>query len=51
MQTVTSRTDTQQGPSIQHRDLYSISCDKHNGKEYEKEGVYITELLCCTAEI
>ena len=23
----------------------------HNGKEYEKEGIYITELLCCAAEI
>ena len=24
---------------------------KHNGKEYEKECKYITESLCCTAEI
>ena len=23
----------------------------HNGKEYEKECIYITESLCCTAEI
>ena len=23
----------------------------HNGKEYEKEYMYITESLCCTAEI
>ena len=23
----------------------------HNGKEYEKEYIYISESLCCTAEI
>ena len=23
----------------------------HNGKEYEKEYIHITELLCCTAEM
>ena len=23
----------------------------HNGKEYEKEYIYITDSLCCTAEI
>ena len=23
----------------------------HNGKEYENECVYITESLCCTAEV
>ena len=44
-----------------HRGLYSISCGKHNGKEYDKERmcvcvcvyvcVYKTESLYCTAEI
>ena len=28
MQTITSRMDKQQGPNVQHRELYSISCDK-----------------------
>ena len=47
----------QQGPNVQHGELYSISYDKHNGKEYEKERVCvcvyiyacITESLCYTA--
>ena len=28
MQTVIQRMDKQQGPTVQHRELYSISCDK-----------------------
>ena len=28
MQTTIYRMDKQQGPSVQHRELYSISCDK-----------------------
>ena len=28
MQTVMYRMDNQQGPTAQHRELYSISCDK-----------------------
>ena len=43
-----------QGPTVWHRELYSISCDKSYGKEYfKKGGVYmcITESLCHTAEI
>lgn len=32
-QTITYRMH-QQGPTIQHRELYLISCNKHNGKEY-----------------
>ena len=31
------RMDKQQSPTIQHRELYSISGDKPYGKEYEKE--------------
>ena len=31
------RMDKQQGPTIEHRELYPISCDKPYGKEYEKE--------------
>ena len=44
-QTIMYRMDNQQGPIVQHRELYSISCVNHNGKEYEKES------LCCAAEI
>ena len=28
MQTITFRMNKQQGPNVQHRELYSISCDK-----------------------
>ena len=28
MQTIIYRMDKQQGPTVKHRDLYSISCDK-----------------------
>ena len=28
MQTITFRMDTQQGPTVEHRELYSISFDK-----------------------
>ena len=28
MQTITFRMDRQQGPTVQHRKLYSVSCDK-----------------------
>ena len=28
MRTITYRMDKQQGPTVQHRELYSISCDK-----------------------
>ena len=28
MQTIVQRMNKQQGPTIQHRELYSISCDK-----------------------
>ena len=47
------RMDKQQGPTVQHRELYSIFCDKPDGKEYVKEYIYIciTESLCCTSEI
>ena len=32
MQTSKYRMDKQQGPTVQHRELYSISCDKPYGK-------------------
>ena len=53
----------QQGPPVQHREIYSIFYDKPYGKEYKKEHIYIdiyihthtyickTESLCCTIEI
>ena len=47
------KTDKQQDPTVLHRELYSISCNKLNGK-CEKEYVYmhipITESLCCIPE-
>lgn len=33
------KTDKQQDPTVLHRELYSISCNKLNGK-YEKEYIY-----------
>ena len=40
MQATVYKIDKQQGPTVQHRELYSLSCEKnYNGKEYEK--VYI----------
>ena len=37
------------GPTVQHRELYSESCD-HNGREYEKEHI-CAEPSYCMAEI
>ena len=66
MQTIICRMDKQQGPTVQHRELYSISCNNFNGKVSEKEyrqmdgqiererererDRQITESLCCTPE-
>ena len=38
MQTSTYAMDKQQGPTVQHRKLYSVSFN--TGKEYEKECVH-----------
>ena len=38
MQTIIYRMDKPQGPSAEHRELYSVN---HNGKKYEKEYVYV----------
>jgi len=35
--TIIYRMDEQQGPILEHRELYSISCDKPYGEEYGKE--------------
>ena len=32
MQTIIYRMDKQQGPTVQHRELYSVSCDKPQWK-------------------
>ena len=34
------KIDKQQGPTVQQRELYSISCN-NSGKEYEKEYIYV----------
>ena len=31
------KIDNQQGPTVQHRELCSILCNKLNGKGFEKE--------------
>ena len=36
--------DKQQGATIQHRELYSISCDNHDGKECLN--VYVCVRVC-----
>ena len=41
MQAVTYRMDRQKGPTVEHGELNSISYLKHNGKEHEKECVFI----------
>ena len=36
MQTIIFRMDKQQGPTGEHRELYSVSSDELHGKEHEK---------------
>ena len=53
------KVDKQQGPTEQHRELYSISYDKQGMEKNIKMEIYIyiyiyiykTESLCCTAEV
>ena len=40
IQTTIYKIDKQQGPTVQHRELHSISCSNLNGKEYEKEYIF-----------
>ena len=54
MYTEVYRTTGQQGPAVQHRELYPEFCDNLCGKRIQKGMdmcVYITDSLCCTAEI
>ena len=37
MQTGIQRMDKQQDPTVEHKELYSIACDRPLWKEYEKE--------------
>ena len=41
MQAIIYTMDKQQGPIVEHRELYSLSLIKHDGKEYEKEYIYV----------
>ena len=52
MQTVTYRMDKQQGPTVQHGELYSTPWDKNTTEKNMKKNVYmcITRSLCYTAE-
>ena len=43
------KIDNQQGPTVKHRELYSISCNNPSWKRILKR-IYITESLCCTPE-
>ena len=47
--TTTYKTD-EQGPTVEHRELCSISVMTYNGKEFEKEYTYICETFCCIPE-
>ena len=48
-QILTTIYDTdQQGPTVWHKELYSMSCNKLQWKKYEKEYIFMqTESLCC----
>ena len=48
MQTSIYRMEKLQGPTVEDRELYSISCDK---PEWKRIYTCIIESLCCTAEI
>ena len=55
MQTITFRMDKQQGPTVQHRELYSISWNRPGWKRIQKKNVYTVYIykidsLCCTEE-
>ena len=41
MQTIIYRMGKQQGLTVYHKEPCSVSYDKHNGKEYEKECINI----------
>ena len=41
MRTIIYRMNKQPDPTVRHRELYSISCEKPYGKEYEKEHIYM----------
>ena len=49
--TVALRMDKHQGPTVQYRELYPISCD--NGKQEKNVKLYMCkpESLCCTVDI
>ena len=53
IQTIISRMNKQQGPTVKHREIYSISCDKTQMEKIMKNNVYtcITESLSYTVEI
>ena len=48
VQTTVHKIDKQQGPIVQHRKIYSITCNKTHEKIYS---IYITESLCYTPEM
>ena len=47
------KTDNQQGPIVQHRDLYSVLCDSLDGRGVwgrMDTCIYMAESLCCPPE-
>ena len=51
MQTLTYRTEKQQGPTAHPRELYSVSCDKPEWKRvWTRLSVCVTESCCCAGE-
>ena len=41
IQTTIYKIYKHQGPTVQHRELYSIFVINYNGKEYGKESIYV----------
>ena len=44
------RMDREQGCTISRGNYIQYPVINHNGKEYEKEYICVTESLCCTTE-
>ena len=44
--TLVYKVDKQQGPTVQHREPYSIFCKTYIGKESEKEYIFLYVYMC-----
>ena len=48
--TIIYKIENQQGPTVQHKELYSILCNSLYGKEVEKEQIYPCAALCLVTQ-